>query len=79
MACRFKGHLCMKASKISIFRIGQNITMYILLTARSGYLTKRCTPGGGKGDCGAWEPCDSGADCKEGLICFKDKCDYPLS
>ncbi|CAG8757580.1 21569_t:CDS:2, partial [Gigaspora rosea] len=47
--------------------------------ARSGHLTKRCTPGGKKGDCSLDEPCDSGYDCQNGLLCIKDKCKIPLS
>ncbi|CAG8705623.1 15404_t:CDS:2, partial [Cetraspora pellucida] len=47
-----------------------------LLKVRSSNLIKLCTPGGGQGDCGLRETCDSAADCINNLPCYKGRCQY---
>ncbi|CAG8505618.1 14678_t:CDS:10, partial [Dentiscutata heterogama] len=55
---------------------GQNPTEFYAFL-QSDYLTKRCTPGGNKGDCDARQQCKSTHDCREGLLCFEKICTYP--
>jgi hypothetical protein len=36
---------------------------------RSSLLMKRCTPGGGRGDCNKGDKCDDNSDCAPHLYC----------
>ncbi|KAF0554098.1 hypothetical protein F8M41_019590 [Gigaspora margarita] len=75
----FKGKLLKSTILIMTHNILIIYYIYALLTARSINLTKRCTFGGDKRDCGIGDNCRSGFDCNDGLSCLLEACSQQTS